>query len=183
MSDIYARDFTGILAALRVNADLLHRVERLIDQEPMIGKAVEGGGRLSAFRSILRNLIGGQIDLQEAFLRTGLQLPRVNSPYSRSNLVFSQDWEERLVRAELSRFYNQAVMEKLLAEGHTECFVPPSKIQDPSSRCTRELAGSKHNLLTLYDRLVRCYRDNDRSDEDPKVPDHPYCSHTVVPSQ
>jgi hypothetical protein len=185
MTDNYADYFDEIPEALRLKVDLRQIVKRLIDEEPMIGKAVEGGDRLSIFRGILRDLVGGQILREEAFRRTERDLPPKKSSYVDSHLVFSRDWAERLVRTELSRFYNQAVMEKLLAEDHKECFVQRSNSQDASSRyrcrCSRELVGQIHSLRTLYDRLVRCYRDNDRSDRYPKVPDHPYCTHTVVP--
>jgi hypothetical protein len=177
----YAKHFDAIHEALHVNAELRHRVEMLVGNEPMIGKAVEGENRLSVFRGILLDLVSGRIGIEQACRRTGDELPQSDSRYRHSSVIFSQDWRKRLVHAELSRFYNQAVIELLLAEGYAECLVLHSDIEDPNSRCTRELAGGRHSLSILHSRLVQCYRNNDRSDQEPKVPDHPYCTHTVVP--
>ena len=142
MADSYASDFTEIPATLAVNAELRSSVERLVKQEPIPGKVLEGGNRLDAFRSILLDLIVGRVDLHEAYRRTGRDLPRTSSPYSRSNLVFAEGWEERLVRTQLSRFYNQAVMEKLRAAGHDKCFVAHSTDEDVNSRCSRVSGGN-----------------------------------------
>lgn len=51
MSDIYASDFTEILAVLSRNAELRAAVEKLIQSEPIPGKALEGGNRLMHLRA------------------------------------------------------------------------------------------------------------------------------------
>lgn len=88
MVDLYATDFTEIPAVLSRNAELRTAVERLIQPEPIPGKALEGANRLGAFRSVLRELINGSINLEQAYARTERDLPRASSPYAPSNLVF-----------------------------------------------------------------------------------------------
>lgn len=74
--DIYASDFTAILSVLSQNAELRAAVEKLIQSEPISGKALEGGSRLSAFRNVLRDLVNGRATLDEAYARTERDLPR-----------------------------------------------------------------------------------------------------------
>jgi hypothetical protein len=82
MADLYATDFTEILAVLSRNAELRASVEGLIRSEPIPGKALEGGNRLDAFRNILRELINGHVNFEEAYARTERDLPRASSPYA-----------------------------------------------------------------------------------------------------
>jgi len=180
MSDLYANDFTEISSVLSANTELRKAVLDLIDDQPIAGKVMEGGDRLEKFRAIMKELVQGEIDLPEAYHRTEIDLPRHTSIHSSSNRVFCQNWAERHVRTQFSRFYNQAVMEKLLAEGHTQCFVPHSSIEDPGSPCSLQLAGGSHDLKTLYDWLVRSYADGEWVQE-VKIPNHPHCTHVVVP--
>lgn len=180
MADIYADDFAGIPAALTQNENLRRSVLSLIAEQPMAGKVTEGGNRLQTFRNILADLVEGRIDLETAFRQTEAELPRSTSIHGGSNRVFAANWAERLVRTQYSRFYNQAVMETLLAEGQTQCYVPHSTDEDSSSSCSRQLAGSNHNLRALYDRLRRSYADGVWG-QDVKIPDHPHCTHVVRP--
>ena len=182
MSDIYASDFTEILAVLSRNAELRAAVEKLIQSEPIPGKALEGGNRLDAFRSVLLDLTNGRASLEEAYAQTERALPRVGSLHAHSNQVFAQGWGERLVRTQLSQFYNRAAMEKLRAAGHDRVFVPHSTAEKPDSPCSQGLAGANPDLSTLYDRLITSYRDGQFSKE-LKIPHHPHCTHTVKPPQ
>lgn len=88
MSDIYASDFTEILAVLSKNAELREAVGKLVQSEPIPGKALQGGNRLDAFRSVLLDLTNGQVSLEQAYVRTEQALPRVGSPHAHSNQVF-----------------------------------------------------------------------------------------------
>lgn len=180
MAEIYANDFAEILDILARNTELRRAVERLTDTEAMPGKVTEGGDRLRRFRQMLKELINGGLTLEEAYARTERDLPRADSPYAHDNRVFPEDWGERLVRTQLSRCYNQAVMEQLLSEGAAECFVPHSSLEDSDTPCSRQLAGHNHDLRTLYERLVRAYREGVWTDEI-KIPNHPHCTHTVTP--
>ena len=145
------------------------------------GKVTEGGDRLGRLRVILSDLVDGRIDLPQACRRVEAELPRHSSPYSGNNRVFPSGWAERLVRTQYSRFYNQAVMERLLTEGQTECFVPHSAGEDASSMCSQLLAGGIHPLRPLYDRLVSSYGQGNW-DKAVKIPDHPHCTHVVTPA-
>ena len=154
---VYADDFAGIPVALAQNDDLRRSVLDLIASQPMAGKVTEGGDRLQTFRSILAALVEGRVDLGTAFRRSETELPRSGSIHGGSNRVFAANWAERLVRTQYSRFYNQAVMETLLAQGQTRCFVPHSADEDSSSACSRQLAGTEHSVKTLHDLLRRSY--------------------------
>jgi hypothetical protein len=178
MPDILASDFTGVLTVFSQNDELRNAALNLIANQPMPGKVTEGEGRLEKFRVILTDLVNGQINLTEAYVRTSVDLPRQASPHSGNNRVFPDGWEERLVRTQLSRFYNQAVMEKLLSEGENQCFVPHSSAEASDSACSIHLAGSNHDLKTLYNRLVDSYT-NGKWIQDVKIPNHPHCTHVV----
>jgi hypothetical protein len=180
--DIYASDFPEIPVTSSKNAELRAAVEQLIRSEPIPGKALEGGNRLDAFRNVLLDLANGRLTLEEAYAHTERALPRASSPHADSNKVFAQGWGERLVRTQLSQFYNRAAMEKLRAAGYDRVFVPHSKAEKADSPCSQGLAGANQDLPTLYDRLIANYRDGKFSDE-LKIPHHPHCTHTVKPPQ
>lgn len=180
MTDLYARDFSGIPDALLHNVVLRQRVIALIEVQPMPGKVLEGGDRLQRFRAILVDLVKAQITVGQAIRLAGTQISRDTSPHSANNRVFAHDWDERLVRTQLSRFYNQAVMEKLLDEGETMCHVPHSSAERSDSNCSVTLAGRNHDLRTMYDLLVSSYAQGNWSSTT-KIPDHPHCTHVVVP--
>lgn len=182
MAALYANEFSEISAVLRQNNELCSAILQLVDTQPMPGKVTEGGDRLARFRMVLRDLVTGQIELLEAFRRTEAELSRQKSIHASNNRVFPAKWAERLVRTQFSRFYNQAVMEKLLAEGQTECFVPHSGDEAPDSPCSRQLAGANHPLQVLYDRLIQSYAD-DNWTQDVKIPNHPNCTHVVTPAR
>lgn len=180
MSDVYANEFGEIPVALAQNDALRQGVLRVVADEPMPGKVTESGDRLSHFRNILKDLVENDISLLEACNRVEMEIPRESSPYSASNRVFAAGWAERLVRTQLSRCYNQAVMEKLLAEGETECFVPHSAAEAADSPCSLRLAGAKHRLEILYARLVESYGRGNWTSSDVKIPNHPHCTHVVI---
>lgn len=179
MPDILANDFTEILIVLSKNQELLSAVDNLITTEPISGKVTEGQDRLERFRDILRKLVANKLTINEAYQRTKIELPRNTSKYSENNRVFPIHWEERLVRTQLSRFYNQAVMEKLIAEGETECFVPHSIAEDSDSQCSLQLAGSNQSLTDLYKSLIDSYANGKWSNQ-VKIPNHPHCTHVIT---
>jgi hypothetical protein len=179
MSEILANDFTEVLSVLSQNDELQSAVLALIIDQPMPGKVTEGEGRLEEFRVILTHLVKGQINLAEARAQTSVKLSRQASLHNGNNRVFPDGWESRLVHTQISRFYNQAVMEKLLSDGKTQCFVPHSSAEAPDSPCSMHLAGSNHDLKTLYARLIDSYAKG-KWTQDIKVPNHPHCTHVVT---
>ena len=183
MSKQFADNFFEIPTALAANADLRQAVIALIQSEPMPGKGLEdrSGIRLEAFRGILTDLANGGIKLVAAYQQTEERLARHTSPHRSNNKVFAHGWAERLVRTQFSRFYNQAVLAQLRAEGEVMCFVPHSEEQNPSSACTQQLAGSLHPVATLYARLINQYAKGNWSKE-VKIPNHPHCTHVVKPA-
>ena len=180
MPNRFAEDFFEIPATLTINDDLREAVTVLIQNQPMPGKVLEGGNRLEVFRGILIDVANGDIVLDEAYLRTETEIPRHTSPHSSSNRVFPDGWAERQVRTQLSRFYNQAVLEQLRSGGATECFVPHSDAESISSPCTRLLAGQRQNIDMLHQRLIDAYEKGQWSKE-VKIPNHPHCTHVVRP--
>jgi hypothetical protein len=180
MSRVYAKEFSEISSALMENTELREAVLKLIDEQPVPGKVTEGEDRLARFKEVLRQLIRGEISLTEAYYRTETGLPRASSIYAINNRVFASGWAERLVRTQFSRFYNQAVLEQLISEGQTQCFVPHSSEEDRGSKCSMNLAGASHDINVLYNRLIESYARGNWS-SDLKIPEHPHCTHVVAP--
>ena len=183
MSTQYAENFFEIPTALSANDSLQQVVIALIKNEPMPGKVLEdgNGNRLQVFRDILTALANGKIDLAEAYRRTQEELPRQTSPHSSNNRVFSRGWEERQVKTQFSRFYNQAVLEQLQTDGVDICFVPHSEEQDISSPCTQQLAGKTHTVVMLYKRLINTYQKGNWMLKEVMIPNHPHCTHVIRP--
>lgn len=180
MSLLYANDFTEIPAALAGNQPLRDAMLALIANQPIAGKATEGDNRLNTFREILHELTTGTINIHQAIRRVESELPADSSAYAGNNQVFPHGWAERLVRTQFSRFYNQAVLEELIARGETECFVPHSPSEQGTAPCSQVLAGRTHSVRLLHTLLVDSYGLGHWSDI-PKVPDHPHCTHVVAP--
>lgn len=180
MEATYADDFTEILLTLEKNQLLSQRMLALISTEPMPGKATEGGDRLCVLRELLQELVQGNLSLDEAIHRVQIDLKRESSLHAVDNRVFASGWEERLVRTQLSRFYNQAVLDELLERGVEICFVPHSAVEGQDSQCSRLLAGKVHSVRELRRLLMESYVMGNFSSI-PKVPDHPHCTHVVRP--
>lgn len=177
----YANEYSQIPAALAENEPLRRRMIALIDAQPMPAKALEGEGRTDVLRDILRELTLGRLDQAGAIERVRTGLPPAKSPHANSTSVFPEDWDERLIRTNFSRFYNQAVLEELLERKETRCSVPHSSAEDPSNPCSRELAGRTHEVERLHSLLVQAHALGDWSNRDPKIPNHPHCTHVVKP--
>lgn len=180
MARVYANEFRDIASTLSQNTELRDAILRLIDEQPVPGKVTEGGDRLLRFKEILKRVVRDEIRLAEAFYQTETELPRESSFHGANNRVFPSGWAERLVRTQFSRFYNQAVLEQLMSEGQTQCFVPHSSEEDRGSKCSMFLAGSAQDIRTLYNRLIESYARGNWSG-DLKIPEHPHCTHVIAP--
>jgi hypothetical protein len=181
MAERYAKDFSEILSSLSDNEELRNRVSALIKEKSIPGKVTEEPDRLSIFREILIDLVNGAInDLEAAYRIVEQRIPKTASKYAGDNRVFPGDWAERLIRTQLSRFYNQAVMEELIEIGESDCFVHHSSLESPTTRCSQLLAGRRHSVRTLYDRLIKNYERGDW-DNELKIPNHPHYTHIVSP--
>jgi hypothetical protein len=126
----------------------------------------------------LLRLLEGKLGLFQAFQRVCERLPRWESPHRHNNRVFCDRWEERLVRTQLSRIYNQAVLEQIVAAGEPLCFVPHSSAEDVDGQCALQLAGRTHDAAAMLQALIDCYM-NGRWSDDYKIPEHPDRSHVV----
>lgn len=177
---IYASDFNEIPNALSKNPQLKEKMLSLIGSKKIAGKATDGAGRAEEFRVILSQLTKGELRLDEAIRAVEARLPRYTSIHSDDNRVFASGWAERLTRTQFSRFYNQAVLEIVIANGHNECFVPPSSQEKASSQCSQVFAGRSHDVSHLLKLLVASYEDGNW-DNTPKIPDHPHCTHVIKP--
>lgn len=178
---IFASEFGEIPDVLRRNTDLRDAIYHLVGTQPAVAKITEEPERLERFRRIMERLVAGEIDIDEAISLTQQHLPRQTSSHRNNNRVFAHGWAERHVRTQYSRFYNQAVMEQMLDQGHTDCYVPHSSAEAPDTQCSLHLAGRTHDVQVLYDRLVESYSKGNW-DSQPKIPNHPHCTHVVVPS-
>lgn len=181
MSEVWADEFSDIPAVLAARPDLREAMAALIKDKEIQGKVTEGSDRIARLRDILLEFVNGKHSVASAARAVEERLPRATSPHAGNNRVFPDRWAERLVRTQVSRFYNQAVMEMLLAKGATSCFVPHSSSEEGTSKCSQQLAGSSHEIRKLYDRLISSYEKGTWGDE-VKIPDHPYCSHVVKPA-
>lgn len=180
MNRSYANDYKEIPAALAHNDPLRRRTVALVESDPILGKAFQGPGRTEAFRDILRELALGRLIEGQAIRRTNRELPRHQSPHAASNRVFPSSWEERLIRMQFSRFYNQAVLEELIERGEEHCFVEHSSAEDSDTPCSTVLAGRTHRVEHLHRLLVEAYAQEQYSRE-PRIPNHPHCTHVVRP--
>lgn len=176
----YANDFEEISTALSNNDELKRQVLTLVQSEPIAGKVTEGGNRLDEFRKILIDFFTEETDLPQAITQTEQRLNRYTSIHSGNNRVFPARWPEKLVRTQVSRFYNQAVLIIIIAHGSDSCFVSHSNNEDPASRCSRELANTTQNARQMLQRLKSSYGDGNWTG-DLTLPEHPYCTHTFRP--
>jgi hypothetical protein len=180
MTVSYAKDFTEIPEALTNNASLKRKVLDLVQSEPIPGKVTTGGTRVDDFREILIDLFDLQINFNEAIEKTEHELPRQQSMYSSDNRVFASGWAERLVRTQVSRFYNHAVLESIIESGHDECFIEHSSNESATSKCSQYLAGTIQSAQTMLQRLKSSYGEGNW-DHTLKLPEHPHCTHTFTP--
>jgi len=180
-SRIFASEFRDIPDAIAENTDLRDVIYELVGEQPIPSKVLEEPERLARFRQILEILVSREIDVSEAVRRTERYIPRQESIHRVSDRVFPDGWASELVRTQFSRFYNQALMMQLLAEGHTKCFVPHSSEEVANSPCSQQLAGREHELGVLYQRLIDYYSAGEWSAE-PRIPDNPHCTHVVRPN-
>jgi hypothetical protein len=180
MSDIWANDFSDIPKVLVHRLDIKEKMILLISNDSIPQKVTEGGDRKNVFKEILIRLTKGEIDINGAIMEIEKKTPRISSIHSSNNRIFPSGWAERAIRTQFSRFYNQAVMEILIARGETECYVPHSTLEDPLTPCSRLLAGHNNNLKILYQLLIRNYSKGEWT-KDVKIPNHPHCTHVVVP--
>jgi hypothetical protein len=177
----YAEDFSQILPVLSREADLRDAVLRLVENNAAVGKILDGAGRLAQHRLVMKRLVAGQTLWTQALREAESQLSPTTSPHGGDRRVFPSGWRERYLRTQLSRYYNQAVMELLIADGRARCFVPHSRDEDPSTRCSTDLANRDHDLVVFHRRLVDGHERN-RWSSDPTIPDHPHCTHVVRPT-
>lgn len=181
MSQRYAKEFRDIPLVLTQNSELREAILSLVKTDPIPGKATEGGNRTDVFKGLLANFFKGKANLDITINETESSLPRALSPHSDSNRVFAKGWAERLVRTQVSRFYNQAVLQQILANGQTSCLVHHSSDESDTSNCSQLLAGTTQDPSVLLARLTTSYRDGNWTSE-VKIPDHPHCTHTVMPA-
>ncbi|PQJ84497.1 hypothetical protein [Aliivibrio sifiae] len=181
MTASYAKDFTDIPESLRSNPGLKKKALDLVQYEPVAGKVTSGGNRLDDFREILIDFFDLKITLNEAIAETERKLDRRMSMFSADNRVFASGWSERLVRTQVSRFYNQAVLELIIDGGSDDCYVEHSANEQSSSKCSQGLAGTTHSASIMLERLKLSYGEGEWG-KDLKLPEHPHCTHTFSPA-
>ena len=180
MTVSYAKDFYDIPESLSNNPELKRKVLDLVQYEPIAGKVTTGGERLEDFREILIDFFDLRIDLNTAITETEDKLNRNFSMYSGDNRVFAKGWSDRLVRTQVSRFYNQAVLQLIIDNGSDECRIEHSANEDQGSKCSQQLAGTIQSASVMLQRLTSSYGDGNWGRE-LKLPEHPHCTHTFSP--
>lgn len=180
MTASYAKDFYEIPESLMNNSLLKRKALNLVQFELIAGKVTIGSSRLDDFREILIDFFDLQIDLNIAVSETERKLPRQQSVFSGDNRVFASGWAERLVRTQVSRFYNQAVLESIIESGNDDCFVKHSANEQGSSKCSLYLAGTTQSAQVMLERLKSSYGEGVWG-KDLKLPEHPHCTHTFSP--
>lgn len=181
MEEKWANDFFEILPTLNFREDLKRDIEELINHKHIPGKSLEGSGRVEKFKKILVDLINNRITLQQACINVENEIGKYGSSYASNNRVFPQDWGERLVRTNLSKFYNEAVLIQLIKRGEKKCFIPHSNSEDFSSSCSQNLAGKEHAIQPLLDTIEDVFEKENWKNKNPKIPDHPHCTHVIKP--
>jgi hypothetical protein len=177
---VFASEYAQIPEILQSNTDLRDRVYGLVQSEPIHGKALDGGTRSPRFRQILERLVSCELTIDQAIVQTSALLGRTNSPHASENRVFPHGWEERIVRTQYSRFYNQAVLQALISEKQDKCFIPHSSTERRDSACTVALVGKTHETQMLLEALEAGFSRGDYSSGF-RVPHHPHCTHVICP--
>lgn len=175
----FATEFSEILNVISNDSSIKQGIIELINRENIIGKVLEGNQRLEKFKEILINLVNGDISFEDSIKHVNKNLSRNTSIYKNDNRVFASNWDYRLVSIQLSRFYNQYILEYLISIGSEKCFVPHSTVEDPNSKCSLQ-AGMEHNTNVLYTNLIELYSKG-ISINNLKIPNHPHCTHVVLP--
>lgn len=178
----FASEFSEITEVMAKSDELRKAMIALVNTAPHHGKALEGGTRQRVFKSMLTDLILGKLPLSDSYTTVEALIPAAESIHADDRRTFSKGWGKRLVRIQLSRFYNRAIMEELLSQNETQCFVPHSK-EESSDTCIKGLAGKDHDLKVLHERLVDAHDNGNHKKYENliKVPNHPHCSHVVAP--
>lgn len=177
---LWAAEFGEIPATLVERDDLRVAMRRLLVEHEIPVKITEGGDRRERRKLILEALFAGVISLEDAVARAEMALARDDSPHRTSNLVFAKGWAKRLIHTHYSVFYCWAVLDALIADGQTRCYVPHSEAESETSACSRLLAGQSHASTVMRERLIQSYVAKQQS-RAPLVPNHPHCTHVVAP--
>ena len=184
MNNNYASNFYEILPALRKNDEIKSIVMELIKTKLISGKVIEEQTRKKKFRRVLEDLVNGEIHtLKSGYNNVATNIPESTSKYEGNRRVFSRDWVERLVRTQLSRFYNQAILIFLIKSGAKECFIPHSPTEDVSSICTRYMAEREHEIKAIYDKFIEIYENENWDSKVRVIPQHPNCTHVICPAK
>ena len=175
----FAKEFSDILESITVNQKIGDRMIDNVKTANFVGKIFEGGRREGVFRMILSNLFQGNLTETQAKNDIEKQLERSSSPHWDNNQVFPLDWVERNYRTQLSRFYNQAVLEHLEEKGERECYVYHAT-NESSEECIYIYAGKNHPVVDFLVNLIASYNNGDCSAKY-KLPAHASCNHVVHP--
>lgn len=178
MKNNWAENFYEIIKALRINKYLLENVKRLITTREIIGMSLADSSRKKLFKNILSDLSDGNIGLEESYNLLEYNNNQKLSVFCRPSTICANDWRERLIRINLSKFYNQAVLLYILNRGEKICFIPHSKYE----RCNQcsSMAGKVYDALDMLIKIENVYEKKIFHKEF-KIPAHPYCTHVIMP--
>lgn len=180
MDTIWANNFFEIIPTLNKRPDILKIMSQLITSNNILGKSLEGGNRKSQFKDILLKAINNIISLDSSYSLVEQKLPPSTSIYTSNTRVFSKNWGERLIRTNLSIFYNYSVLTFILSHGQSKCIIPHSDYEDPNSKCI-QYVSKVYDAQILLDSLINIYIKGHFTNSDYKVPHHPHCTHVIIP--
>lgn len=180
MQTKWANEFNEIFKVLPERNDIKEEMFRHIAFEPILGKAVEEKNRNERFKKILLDGIDKNLDFNDIHVNVKKKLGYLDSKYKENHRVFSQGWEARLLRTQISVFYNCSVLSLLKKEGQTQCFIPHSQSEERGTNCSKN-AGKSHKIETLLYNLKDIYFKGNWDNKNFKLPDHPNCTHVVKP--
>ena len=177
----YAKEFSEIKDCIVINKKIKQRMIKLINIKRIYGYVVEEENRERELKLILEKFCNND----EYLLNNGVteireKITRSESKYSNNNNVFRKTWENQLLKNQISRFYNQAVLEILHDEGDEKFFVYPSKDQDPSGKCSIKFINKEWSINEILVNIERNY-DEGKYDNSFKLPEHVNCSHVASP--
>ncbi|MGV8162478.1 MAG: hypothetical protein ACP5N2_04075 [Candidatus Nanoarchaeia archaeon] len=177
----YASEFCEIQTALTNNASLRKRTVDLIKIKQIHNPTIEEEDRLKIFRDILVDFVTGEIlSLDFTYARVEQKLPKIESKYAKDNKIFTKHWKEHLVKTQLSRFYNHAVLEELAENNYKECFIPPAESAFHNYACMHS-TNAKCDVQELLQNIIDHYELN-KENIHLILPEHPDCAHVVAPA-
>jgi hypothetical protein len=116
-SEVWATDHTDLLETLAQRSDLKRLMLHLIATERILEPELEAPQRVQEFRRLLTQLLRERDDVAWIASQLEERLSSRDAVYRQDAMLFEPGWAGRVVRRQLLRFYNQAVLMTLTDHG------------------------------------------------------------------